>query len=484
MNDFTSLRTLLGKGFATLLALLFLVPSLRAQGDASLEGAPYSLEQCIQYALRNHKNIKNARFDTYIAEARVRELRAVGLPQVSLNASYTNYLELPVSVIDIRNFNLDPSQPTIPEGLPDSVYFQVANFGLAHNAQVTGQVTQLLFDGSFFVGLKAAKEFVNLNEIRVTQTEEQTAVNVAKAYYGALVNEERARLLNANLNRLSEFLETTRVLYQQGFSEKVDVDRLTIQLNNLRVEKQKVDQMVTLGYDLLKFQMGMPIDANIYLTDRIESGEQVQLSEPEAMSGDMAQNRIEMKLLEQQVSLQELNIKRYRSGALGSLAAFGTAQYLTARPRFFSLETDPNWFRTSFFGLQYSVTLFDGLQKRSLIQQSELTIDQARNNMDMFRESVKLETRNALTSVDNAYMDVQNAQRNVELSEEVYRISTTKYKEGLGSNLEIIDAESTLMESQINYLAALYDYTLARVELRRLMGEFNPDQNPELRNQQ
>lgn len=482
MNRKSLLRTLLRTGTTALLSLFFLASTLRAQDASSLDGAPYSLDQSIAYALRNHKNIKNARFDTYIAQKRVKELRAVGLPQVSLNASYTNYLELPVSVIDIRNFNLDPSAPSIPEGLPDSVYFQTANFGLTHNAQLTGQVTQLLFDGSFFVGLKAAKEFVNLNAINEARTKEETAVNVAKAYYSALVNEERARLLNTNLNRLDEFRATTKALYDQGFAEKVDVDRLTIQLNNLRVEKQKVDQMVTLGYDLLKFQMGMPIEQDIYLTDRIASEEDVEVAEATALDGDMAENRIEMELLRQRISLQELNIKRYKSGIFGTLAAFGTAQYLTARPRFFSLETNPNWFRTSFFGLQYSVTLFDGLQKRALVEQSQLEIQKVQNDMAMFEEAVKMETRNAITSLDNAYLDVQNAKRNLDLSQEVYRISTTKYEEGVGSNLEVIDAEGTLLESQINYLAALYDYTLAKVELRRLMGEFNPNQNPQLNN--
>lgn len=481
MNRLNTLRTLLRTGTAALLLLLFLAPPLRAQDASPSEGAPYSLTQSIAYALRNHKNIKNARFDTYIAEHRVKELRSVGLPQVTLNGSYTNYLELPVSIIDIRNFNLDPSAPTIPEGLPDSIYFQTANFGIQHNAQLTGQVTQLLFDGTFFVGLKAAKEFVNLNKINVTRTEEETAVNVAKAYYSALVNEERARLLNTNLNRLEDFLSTTQALYDQGFAEKVDVDRLTIQYNNLKVEKRKIDQMVTLGYDLLKFQMGMPIEQEIYLTDRIQSEDQVEPVSSETVSGNLAENRIEMDLFRQQISLQELNIKRYRSGILGSLAAFGTAQYITARPTFFKLDINPNWFRSSYFGLQYSVTLFDGLQKRSLIEQSRLEISKTRNNMAMFEESVKLETANAVTGVDNAFMDVENAKRNLDLSEEVYRIATTKYQEGVGSNLEVIDAEGTLMESQINYLAALYDYTLARVELRRILGEFNPNQNPEIK---
>lgn len=466
------------KGLALLLFVVTAFAALPAQEIVSPDGArAYSLDAAIQYALKQNRNIQNARFDTYIAQKQVNELRGVGLPQVNLNASYTNYFELPVSVIDIRNFPSGDATP-IPPGLPDSIYFQTANFGLTHNATVDGQISQLLFDGTFFIGLKAAKEFVNLTAINELRTQEEVAVNVAKAYYGALVNEERARLLSLNLNRLDTILSTTQALYEQGFAEKVDVDRLRIQFNNLQVEKQKVDRMVALGYDLLKFQMGMPIEKDIVLSERIEDNDELIPLEDLQMRGNFADNRIEMSLFRQQIQLQELDIKRNKVGFMGSLVGFVSANYTTARPRFFNLDIDPNWFRTSLFGLQYSVTVFDGRQARSRIQKASLNIDKIRNNMYMFEQSVQIESRNASVGVVNAYADVENARRNVELAEEVSRISSVKYEEGVGSNLEVIDAESTLLESQVNYLAALYDYALARVELRRVKGEYVPTTSP------
>ena len=464
--------------FAAILLLFITISttSVQAQNPPGGDGLQFTMKQSIAYALRNQKSIENARFETYIAEKRVRELLGIGLPQVTANANYTQYLELPVSVIDIRNFALDPTATPIPEGLPDSIYFQTANFGIKHNASVQGDISQLIFDGSWIVGVQAAKEFTSLSEINMQRTEEEVAVNVAKAYYNALAGEERAKLLGANVTRLKGLLESTKALYEQGFAEKVDVDRLQIQLNNLEVEERKVYRLVDLGYDLLKFQMGMPIEEVIILTDRIDDNVELAPLEELAMDADYSDQRLETQLLKKQIQLNEMDIKRNRLGAFGTLAGFASLNYTTARPTFFKLDLERNWFRSSLFGLQYNVTIFDGLQKKARIEQTTLKIDQLRNNLDMFRESAKLETRSAISSVVNAYADVENAKRNLELSEEVYRISTTKYEEGIGSNLEVIDAESTLLTSQINYLSALYDYNLAKIELRRVQGGFAPSQ--------
>lgn len=467
--------------FAAILLLFITISttSVQAQNPPGGDGLQFTMKQSIAYALRNQKSIENARFETYIAEKRVRELLGIGLPQVNASANYTQYLELPVSVIDGSNFTIgvDTSMPPIDwENLADDQRYFTANFGIKHNASVQGDISQLIFDGSWIVGVQAAKEFTSLSEINMQRTEEEVAVNVAKAYFNALAGEERAKLLGANVSRLKGLLESTKALYEQGFAEKVDVDRLQIQLNNLEVEERKVYRLVDLGYDLLKFQMGMPIEEVIILTDRIDDNVELAPLEELAMDADYSEQRLETQLLKKQIHLNEMDIKRNRLGAFGTLAGFASLNYTTARPTFFKIDLEKNWFRSSLFGIQYNVTIFDGLQKKARIEQTTLKIDQLRNNLDMFRESAKLETRSAISSVVNAYADVENAKRNVELSEEVYRISTTKYEEGIGSNLEVIDAESTLLTSQINYLSALYDYNLAKIELRRVQGGFAPSQ--------
>lgn len=463
----------------SLLILALLWPAfggLQAQADLP-SGTPYSLNQCIAYAMRNQKNIQNATFDKYIAEKQVKELIGVGLPQVSGSAQYQQYIQLPKSIIDIGNFQLDPSNQLTEEqinSLPDNVRYQTAQFGLKYNMTLGASVTQLLFDGSFLVGVKAAKEFANLQEINIRRTEVEAAVAVTKAYYTALLNEERAELLNSNLTQLDKLLETTTGLYKEGFAEKVDVDRLTITRNNLIVQKRKTERLVELGFDLLKFQMGMPISEELELVDRITESYELPPLESMVMEGSFMENRFEYEQMSQGIRLNELDVKRNRMGLFGSLALFGNYNLQTFRPRFFSIGTDKTWFPNSFFGLSYNVTFFDGLQKRSRIQKANLEISKLRNQMDMFEQGMELELRSAAAMVSNSWMDVENARQNEDLAKEVYRIATTKYSEGVGSNLEVIDAQNSLTQSQINYLTALYDYVLATVELKRVKGEIKP----------
>ena len=463
------------KGFLTLLLGLFLAANVEAQRpDPAPPSGPLSLNQCIAYALRNHKSIDNARFDTYIAQKQVVEFKSVGLPQVGVNAQFQQYGQFPTSVLDIKNFSFDPNAAPFPSNVPDSIRYQTAQFGVKYNASVTGQVSQLLYDGSFFVGLKAAAAFVELTEINVQRTEEEAALRVTQAYYGALLNAERAKLLTANVGRLEKLLQTTQALYDQGFIEKVDVDRLRITLNNLKAEERKVARMVGLGYDLLKFQMGMPVVSELTLSEQITDVDQVPPISEIVLEGDFHEERTEMELFRQQIKLNQLNTKRQQIGITGTLSAFGQYSYQTFRPRFFSLDIPKKWFPMSLWGISYNLTIFDGFRKSAGVAKSRLEVAKIENQMAMFEEAVRMEARNAVTSVMNAWSDVENARQNMDLSKEVYRISTTKYQEGIGSNLEVIDAENTLMETQVNYLASLYSYILATVELRRVKGEIDP----------
>lgn len=468
-----------------LLLALFAAPVISktmAQSASEMSGAPMSLKQCIAYALRNDGNIKIARFDEYIAEQQVREFTSVGLPQVTGNAQYQHHLKLPVTLIDAKNFPGAPAQSDAAwDATPDVLRFPTAQFGVKYNLSLGGQVTQLLYDGSFFVGLKAARELVALNHVNIERSKIEAAVAVTKAYYSALLAEEQARVLTSNLVRLRKLLANTAAMYKEGFVEKVDVDRLKIAVNNLSLQKEKVGRMVGMGYDLLKFQMGLPLESEIALVDRISDLDDVPNVESLIMEGSFANNRVEMDLMRRNIHLNELNVKRYQIGFTGTLAAFGNVNYQTFRPRFFDLNLDKNWFFSSFWGLSYNVTIFDGFNKRSNVMKGRLEIRKIQTQMEMFEQGVELEVRSASSQVLNAWSDVQTARENKELSEEVYRISTTKYQEGIGSNLEVIDAENTLMESQINFLSALYDYMLADVELRRAKGEIMPFESNNIR---
>lgn len=451
----------------------------QAQDTTSTQPVPMSLQRCISYALTHNANSINARLDEAIAQARVKELVGVGLPQISGKIDYQNLVIIPNSVVDITQFPGDPANP-LPDNLPDELKYQAAQFAIPQTLTAGLSASQLLYDGSFFVGVKAARELVNLTSKTTEKTDIDVAVDISKAYYNVLVAEEQARILDINVKRVKDLLDNTTALYKEGFVEEIDVDRLEINFNNLQLEQQKVERYKAVSRALLKFQMGMDLNREIILTDVITDIEELPSIEDLTPSGNEYQNRVEYTMLKQQRYLQELNAKRYRIGRFGNLVAFGGYNFQAIRPDFSFFDFDRwdflpdsygGWYSNAVVGIQYNITLFDGRITPSKVKQVELEMDKITVNTEAFKMAVGLETANASTAVKNAWTDLKSGQRNVELAQKVYEVTQIKYKEGVGSNLEVLDAESTLRESQTNYLSALYQYQLALIDLRKAKGE-------------
>ena len=461
-------------------AAIFGILNFQAQAQESPDGPiPMSLDQCISYAIAHNANSINARLDEEIAKARVKELVGVGLPQISAKIDYQNLLIVPVSVVDITQFPGDPNDP-LPPNLPDEFRYQAAQFAIPQTLTAGASASQLLYDGSFFVGVKAARELVKLTNRTTEATDIEVAVNISKAYYNVLVAEEQARVLDINVARVKDLLDNTTALWKEGFVEKIDVDRLEINYNNLVLQQEQVARYKAVSRALLKFQMGLDLDTELELTDAINDAEELPSIEEMTPTGNEYQNRVEYDLLQRQLYLQELNARRYRISRFGNLVAFGSYQYQAIRPdfSFFDFErwdflpnSNNGWYDNAVVGIQYNINLFDGRVTPAKIKQVELEIDKIRVNTEAFKESVNLEMANTTTSVRNAWSDLKAGKRNLELAQKVYDVTQIKYQEGVGSNLEVLDAESTLRESQTNYLTALYQYQLALIDLKKAKGE-------------
>lgn len=465
-----------------LLAVAFGIFTFQAQAqENSDKGAvPMSLNQCISYAFSHNANSVNARIDEAIAQAKVKELIGVGLPQVTAKVDYQNLLKVPNSVVDITQFPGDPSEPPLPDNLPDEFRYQAAQFAIPQTLTAGASVSQLLYDGSFFVGVKAARELVKLTSKTAEAADVDVAVNISKAYYNVLVADEQARMLDINVKRVKDLFDNTTALYKEGFVEQIDVDRLEINYNNLQLQQQQVARYKAVSRALLKFQMGMDLDREIQLTDVITDVEELPSIEDLTPSGNEYQNRVEYTMLQQQYQLQELNAKRHRIGRYGNLVAFGGYNWQAIRPDFsffdfdrwdFLPESSGGWYSNAVLGVQYNITLFDGRVTPAKIKQVELEMDKIKVNTEAFVKSVELETQTSSTAVQNAWSDLKAGKRNLELAEKVYNVTQIKYKEGVGSNLEVLDSESTLRESQTNYLSALYQYQLALIDLKKAKGE-------------
>jgi outer membrane protein TolC len=442
-------------GFLTMALVIATMPWLKAQ-DGS-----YSLKEAIDYAIQKNINVKNAQLDAISAEARIGEIRSAGLPQVTANFNLSDNLIIQKVIVPANLFDPNAPSDAAPLALP---------FGIKYSGSASATLNQLIFNGSYFIGLKAAATYRELAQKGVTQSKVSVAEAVTKAYYSAQVAEERAKVLDLNLNRIDSLMRETKALNESGFVELLDVTRLEVQINNLRTERQKVQNLIELSYSLLKYQMGMPLTESVKLKDSIEESSADGLAVISLNNDLNYNNRIEYSLLTTQEKLADLDIRNIRSGYLPSVSASIGYGHNNGRDRFSDLFST-QWFNNSLLSLNINIPIFDGFSKKYQIDQKKIARDKVKLNQTLLEQSINLEANQASITIKNAYATLQNEKRNRDLAGEVVRVSKIKYKEGVGSNIEVINAESAFKEAQTNYFAALYDLLIAKVDLSKARGE-------------
>ncbi|MCB9234885.1 MAG: TolC family protein [Bacteroidia bacterium] len=438
------------------LALFFLAGSLTLPAQTQ----SFTLQQAIDYAMQNQSSVKTARFDEYIAKKQVNDYVGVGLPQLKANFSFNDNLLLRTTVIPASSFN--------PLAGPDDVL--ELKFGVQYTTDANASLTQLIFDGSFFVGLKAARIYAELAHKQVALTQTQTAATVSKAYYTALMSDVQMGILTTNINRLQQLYLNTKGLNEAGFVEKIDVDRLEINLKNLVAQQVRMERQAALAQDLLKFQMGMDPNETIILADSINIDAIVPITDNWADESEMYKKRQEFELLQTQRDLNLLNAKRIRMGNLPSVVAFGNlgTNWMSDK---FDLFSARRWYPYAVVGLQASMPLFTGGRGNAQVAMAKLEAEKVSVSMEQFKNAVSMEIRQARTAVMNSRTSLEANKETLDLADNVYKVSQIKYQEGVGSNLEVLQAEQSLREAQTNYLTSLYEYFIAQIDLRKAQGE-------------
>ncbi len=467
-----------------------LIATFAAQAQTS-----YSLQQAIDYAIQNNISIKNAQLDIASANARVGETRAIGLPQISAQAQLQHNFRIQQSVLDggtnvpfLSSGTSDPlaqhiytdlrkegntyvtpytPAPTPVFGPRDVVAFA---FGLKNNGGASLTASQLLFSGSYLVGLQASKAYKQLSEKSLTSAKITVVENVTKAYYGVLVNRERYDLLKVNIDRLEKLFNETQEMNKNGFVEKIDVDRLEVQSNNLKVEAQNVERLLVLSENALKFQMNMPLNENIVLTEKLADLTNTTFT-PIATETVNYEQRIEYNLLQQQKELNRLDLRNIQAGRYPTLGASFTTGYNPASTYLQDIFQSKRWINYSFIGFQLNVPIFNGLGTHYQLQQKRITIQRTENDIQQFQRGVDLQVQQSNVTLQNSLESLKMQKRNLDLANEVVRVTRIKYQQGVGSNIEVINAEASLKEAQTNYYAALYDALVAKVDLDKATGD-------------
>ena len=454
----------------------FLLLTLSVQGQEQAENL--TLEACINYAMQNSESIKNAQLDREIARTDVNVTKAQGLPQVNGSVNYQN---------GVRPFIVPPGSFGPPDGGSAGGTGGGANGGAAdadpqalalgfdNSFDATVQATQLLFDGSYFIGLRAAKVYTELTTKDYELTRANVTEAVTKAYYGALISEERLSLLKKSKSRLDTLLYETRMLYENGFAESIDVDRLQVQANNTQVRLNQTERALETSYLLLKFQMGMSLDKEINLAGDLS---EISLTPNLKKNIDFQySDRMEYSKLNTNQRLAELDIKNNVWQHLPRLNASFTYGYTSGS---FDFETVTNFGADyTLLGLSLTVPVFDGFLKHNRIQRNKIQLQQLENAKTQLSRNIDIEIVQARSSLETSIEDLEVQKKNVELANRVLETARIKYAEGVGANLEVVTAQTEYEEAETNYYSSLYDALIARVELDKALGRLAPEPETE-----
>jgi outer membrane protein len=430
-----------------------------ASGQSADSTYNFTIKQAVDYALQHQKDVLNAELDAEIAVHKVRETVGIGLPQLNASFDLKDFEKIPVSLVPAEFFGGEKGS------------FVPIQFGTRWNATAGLSASQLIFDPSYIVGVSASKTYRELSRKNLERTKLETAVTITKAYYSVLLLRERKKVIDANIARLKKLSSDTKAMYDNGFVEKIDADRTQVAYNNIVSESENFNRLVEITDKMLKFQMGLPQSANLIIADSLDTQAIKNLS----ASTDKADpaKRIEYSILKTQEQLQQYNLKRYKGQYIPSLVAYGSLNAVAQRSEFNVFNPDYRWYPTGIIGATLSINLFDGMQRENKIRQEKLALRKIDNELYNFENAISFEVSSGQSKLNDALSSLKIQDKNLELATSVSSITKLKYDQGVGSNLEVLDAETSLKEAQVNYFNALYDAVIAKIDLEKSLGNFS-----------
>jgi outer membrane protein TolC len=450
----------LSKGLVPLTAYL-MAASLTAAPpqQKETEHRALSLEEVREYAVQHNYDAIKSRIDLESAKKKLRETVASGLPQVTSSLNYMNNLEL--TTVLIPNFFEGKFDEKIP-----------VQFGTQHNATFTFQVNQLIFNGSYIVGLQTSSIYRRLADQGLERTQLDIQETVSDTYFLILVSEESEQIMQASLDNLKKTHYEIKQLYKEGFVAETDVDLIQVSVNSLENGLQALRRQIDVAYNLLKFQMGLELTEDIKLSDSLDSFIQ-DLNPEQAFNTELKlENNLDYQLLETQEKLAELALKNEKSKYLPSISAFYTYQRNAYRDQFDFFSEDANWFRAQILGINVNIPIFKSGAQAARVKQAALAVEKARNTRIQAGEGLRLEMERAVSNLKSAYENYMNMKANMELSEKIYRVTLEKYKEGVASSMELTQAHDKYLNSQSQYIQAMSELLSAKNKLDRVTENY------------
>lgn len=421
----------------------------RAQSNPTF----FSIKECVNYASQNNSNIKIARYDKDYGQKQIKQVMGRALPQANVNGNYQDRLKVPLLV--------SPAFAALGYGNIRS--------GYQYNSNLSGEITQMVFDPSFSIGLKAAKENMQLYHQSIQKISIQTAFNIATSYYQVIVLQEQLKLLKTNKSTIEQTLAVTELQFRNGVAKEVDVKRLRVNENSINSQLKQTINSLEQAYNDLKYNMGMSLEQSIALSDTTLTFFKDERVKPEVR----VENRIEYKIGRTNLELQQLNIKNNLRGYLPTLTAYANYNFVGQGANFGLYKTEANnWidYTSSTVGLRVNIPIFDGFQRSAQVQQAKIKTQQQAENVKLIRQNINLEASNSYTQYENTLRRIESERANVDLANEVYQITQLEFEEGVSSSTDLVNSELSLRQAQNTFTKALLDLYVARLNYEKAAG--------------
>lgn len=415
-----------------------------------------TLEQAYQFAKENNLQMKNAQYDVINAQNKVYETRAIGLPQVKGEFSYNYFIQVPISVI-----------PNFFQGKPG----ELAEFpmGVKQNASAGVTLSQLIFNGSYLVGLQSAKAYKKIAELAVDKSDNKIKEAVYLTYSGILVLDENLKILDKNITVTKKNTSDVKEIFKVGLGEEQAADQLEYSLTSLESNKKNMVRTRTNLLNALKFLIGKKSNEEIELATNLDEVIKIQDKLIDESKFSNWENNIDYKIAENSKKSRELILKYERSKALPSVAGFLSSSYNA-----FSQEFDffnIRWFNTTVTGLKVDIPIFSGFERKYKAEQAKIEIEKATLELENTKERLTKDAKEQYNSYQNALEQLETAKKLQTLSQKIYKTQQTKYFEGIGTSFDLIQAETQKYQADNAYFQAISEVIQTKIKLENLIGE-------------
>jgi outer membrane protein TolC len=438
------------------LYLLILAMGLVAFTAAAQEDSiTFSLVEAQQYAMENSYVLHNTMQDISKAEKKVWETITIGLPQVSGNANFNKYLNLPVSLLPGEIFGGEPG-----------TYIPV-KFGQNYNSDFGLSVSQLIFDGSYIVGVGSSQLYLNLSKQAHEKTEIDIRDAVTQAYYMVLISERYKVIMNENLVNSQNLYDETKIYFDNGFREEQDVQQMKIILKNAENEILKADREIVIAKIVLKYAMGYNLEDEIKLSDNLDNYILPLVTKQNSLQFDFNKH-IDYRMAQTNFQVSEKLVKLEKSAYLPRLSgfySFNKAAYSNS-----ANLLQANWYPSSLVGLQLSMQIFNSGQKRSKVQQAKIELDQAETQMKLAEITLQKDYLTAKAEMESAIEKFENDRENRELAKGILDKTKIKFNNGMASSAELSQQETQYINSFKALVSSTLQLLQADLKLKKAVG--------------